>query len=490
MDGRLTRREVPLDDRAHRPDARGAPPARPERPRARPRAARRAHDRRPRRARPARPRATSTRRSRYRLDGLEPAGARDAPATRACAAALLIAHAGGAHRGTARPAAQPRGRACSRCPSDELLGGGRRAARRARRRGARPRATSTPTATRFEAAGVVARLPPRAPTTRRCSGPRRRAGRAVRARGGRAALELDACGASRPSRSSGRGTRAPTAWRSRTRSGAGSARRASRWSAASRSGSTRRRTAAASTAAGMPVAVLACGPDVAYPRRHRGSAPGGPRARAGAVRAAARARAPFRWSFPARNRIMAGLARMTVVVEAADPSGQPDHERLRARPGPGGRRRARARDRAGRARHATGCCATARVPITGPRTCSTSCSAPGARPRAAAGPSRRAPEPGRAAAARRAARRGAARRSSPRSRADAGPGRPGAGGARPARVGRVPGAARARRLGARAERERRRRPPILAGRDSRRRHRGCSRSPAPTPAAARASRPT
>ncbi len=28
-----------------------------------------------------------------------------------------------------------------------------------------------------------------------------------------------------------------------------------------------------------------------------------------------------RWSFPARNRIMAGLARMTVVVEAADPSG-------------------------------------------------------------------------------------------------------------------------------------------------------------------------
>ena len=30
---------------------------------------------------------------------------------------------------------------------------------------------------------------------------------------------------------------------------------------------------------------------------------------------------PFRWSFPARNRIMAGLGRMTVVVEAADPSG-------------------------------------------------------------------------------------------------------------------------------------------------------------------------
>jgi DNA processing protein len=74
------------------------------------------------------------------------------------------------------------------------------------------------------------------------------------------------------------------------------------------------------TGNGMPVAVLACGPDVAYPRRHRllhrqvrehglvlAELPPGTH--------------PFRWSFPARNRIMAGLARMTVVVEAADPSG-------------------------------------------------------------------------------------------------------------------------------------------------------------------------
>jgi DNA processing protein len=71
---------------------------------------------------------------------------------------------------------------------------------------------------------------------------------------------------------------------------------------------------------GAPIAVLACGPDVVYPRRHLGlysrvvetgvvlsELPPGTR--------------PFRWSFPARNRIMAGLARMTVVVEAADPSG-------------------------------------------------------------------------------------------------------------------------------------------------------------------------
>jgi DNA processing protein len=71
---------------------------------------------------------------------------------------------------------------------------------------------------------------------------------------------------------------------------------------------------------GVPVAVVACGPDVVYPRRHRGLhqrvrqaglvvselPPGTP---------------PYRWSFPARNRIMAGLARLTLVVEAADPSG-------------------------------------------------------------------------------------------------------------------------------------------------------------------------
>ncbi len=71
---------------------------------------------------------------------------------------------------------------------------------------------------------------------------------------------------------------------------------------------------------GLPVAVVAGGPDVVYPRRHRrlhervretgivlSELPPGTQ--------------PYRWSFPARNRIMAGLARMTVVVEAADPSG-------------------------------------------------------------------------------------------------------------------------------------------------------------------------
>jgi DNA processing protein len=71
---------------------------------------------------------------------------------------------------------------------------------------------------------------------------------------------------------------------------------------------------------GDTIAVLACGPDVPYPRRHRelhrqisreglvlSELPPGQR--------------PYRWSFPARNRLMAALARMTVVVEAGEASG-------------------------------------------------------------------------------------------------------------------------------------------------------------------------
>jgi DNA processing protein len=71
---------------------------------------------------------------------------------------------------------------------------------------------------------------------------------------------------------------------------------------------------------GRPIAVLACGANLAYPARHLrlyrqvrdvgivlSELPPGCR--------------PFRWSFPARNRIMAALGGITVVVEAADPSG-------------------------------------------------------------------------------------------------------------------------------------------------------------------------
>ncbi len=72
--------------------------------------------------------------------------------------------------------------------------------------------------------------------------------------------------------------------------------------------------------AGRTVAVLGCGPDTAYPAAHRtlwrriceeglviSELPPGA--------------APWRWTFPARNRIMAALAGMTVVVEAATRSG-------------------------------------------------------------------------------------------------------------------------------------------------------------------------
>jgi DNA processing protein len=71
---------------------------------------------------------------------------------------------------------------------------------------------------------------------------------------------------------------------------------------------------------GVPVAVVASGSDVVYPRRHR--ALHERVAREGLVLSELPpGTEPFRWSFPARNRIMAGLARMTLVVEAADPSG-------------------------------------------------------------------------------------------------------------------------------------------------------------------------
>jgi DNA processing protein len=71
---------------------------------------------------------------------------------------------------------------------------------------------------------------------------------------------------------------------------------------------------------GRTIAVLGCGPDVAYPASHRSLwrricetgvvisefPPGA---------------TPWRWTFPARNRIMAALGGMTVVVEAATRSG-------------------------------------------------------------------------------------------------------------------------------------------------------------------------
>jgi DNA processing protein len=72
--------------------------------------------------------------------------------------------------------------------------------------------------------------------------------------------------------------------------------------------------------AGLTVAVLGSGPDVAYPASHRSLW------RRIGERGLILSELPpgtgaWRWSFPARNRIMAAMAGMTVVVEAAQRSG-------------------------------------------------------------------------------------------------------------------------------------------------------------------------
>jgi DNA processing protein len=71
---------------------------------------------------------------------------------------------------------------------------------------------------------------------------------------------------------------------------------------------------------GRAIAVLASGADVPYPRRHRELY--ARVAEAGAVISEMPPGTPVKkWAFPARNRIMAGLAQMVVVAEAAESSG-------------------------------------------------------------------------------------------------------------------------------------------------------------------------
>jgi DNA processing protein len=71
---------------------------------------------------------------------------------------------------------------------------------------------------------------------------------------------------------------------------------------------------------GCTLAVLGGGPDVAYPPSNRGL-----HRQIAATGAVVSEHPPgtetTKWSFPARNRIMAGLSCMTIVVEAAEPSG-------------------------------------------------------------------------------------------------------------------------------------------------------------------------
>jgi DNA processing protein len=71
---------------------------------------------------------------------------------------------------------------------------------------------------------------------------------------------------------------------------------------------------------GRAIAVLGSGPDVAYPAAHRGLHRR-VRAAGAVISEQPPGTTPWRWTFPARNRIMAALARMTVVVEAASGSG-------------------------------------------------------------------------------------------------------------------------------------------------------------------------
>jgi DNA processing protein len=71
---------------------------------------------------------------------------------------------------------------------------------------------------------------------------------------------------------------------------------------------------------GPTAAVLGCGPDTPYPAAHRSlwrkiSEEGV------VVSELPPGSVPWRWTFPARNRILAGLAGVTVVVEAAARSG-------------------------------------------------------------------------------------------------------------------------------------------------------------------------
>ena len=71
---------------------------------------------------------------------------------------------------------------------------------------------------------------------------------------------------------------------------------------------------------GNTLAVLASGVDVAYPRTNRGLYDR-IRERGSIVSEMPPGSRPYRWLFPARNRIMAALGQVTVVVEAAERSG-------------------------------------------------------------------------------------------------------------------------------------------------------------------------
>jgi DNA processing protein len=72
--------------------------------------------------------------------------------------------------------------------------------------------------------------------------------------------------------------------------------------------------------AGRTIAVLGCGVDVAYPREHAGLA--GEIASSGAILSEyPPGTPPMAFHFPARNRLISGLSRAVVVIEASERSG-------------------------------------------------------------------------------------------------------------------------------------------------------------------------
>ena len=151
-----------------------------------------------------------------------------------------------------------------------------------------------------------------------------------------------------------------------------------------------RPTAVPSTSQGgaPPVAVVASGLDVVYPRRHRALWED-VATRGSLLSECPLGTAPEAWRFPARNRIIAALADAVVVVESAGAGGSMyTVEEALAATGRSWRSRARC-DRQPRPAP-TGCWPRGPAWPATPTTCWPPSGSPSARPRAACGP---APEP-------------------------------------------------------------------------------------------------
>ena len=171
----------------------------------------------------------------------------------------------------------------------------------------------------LEAAGCWAVLPPRRRSSRRRSRDAADAPWALIGRGDPALLaelERSGRGRHRRRRPAGELLRARGRPRARPRARGGGHGRGQRHGLRR---STPARTGARSKP-GRTVAVLGCGADVAYPATHR-SLWRRIQERGLVLSELPPGTGAWRWAFPARNRIMAALAGMTVVVEAAERSG-------------------------------------------------------------------------------------------------------------------------------------------------------------------------